>query len=169
MLEMLSLYYTKIWLYSLASKSNERLRCKVQVRDISLIPFPETVSVDKISVETCTEGPGRGNQALTPRNEFCREKPCVKKALAEMEEFITHARVLSEFQQEVPEDPLQRVKHGYFRSIGEEGWGTGRFVFKSCFGVKKRGSGPAETNVSSCMWMEMFILFQDNWCIMPHS
>lgn len=166
MLEMLSLYYTKIWLCSLASKSNERLRCKVQVRDISLIPFPETVSADKISVETCTEGPGRGNQALTPRIEFCREKPCVKKALAEAEEFITHAHVLSEFQQEVPEE---RVKHGYFRSIGEESWGTGRFVFKSYFGVKKRGSGPAETNISSCMWMEMFILFQDNWCIMPHS
>lgn len=42
----------------------------------------------------CTEGPKRGNQALTPRNQFCREKPSVKKALAEVEESLLHMPVL---------------------------------------------------------------------------
>lgn len=62
MLEMLSVYYTKIWLHSVTSKGSERLHYKVQVRYISLIPFPDTVSADKLSVEIRTDALKRGDQ-----------------------------------------------------------------------------------------------------------
>lgn len=84
MLKM-SVYYTKIWLHSIASKDNERLHCKVQVRFISLIPFPETVSADKLSVEICTDALKRSNQTLSSKEWILYGKTFPKKALAEVE------------------------------------------------------------------------------------
>jgi len=37
--------------------------------------------------------------------------------------------------------------------------GPGNLFSKAA--LQSRGSGPGETNISSCTWMEMFILFQD--------
>lgn len=157
MLEMLSVYYTKIWLRSVASKGNEWLHCKVQVRYVSLFPFPETVSADKLSVEIWTDALRRGNQTLNTKEWILYGKTFHRKVFAEVGVSLLQC-VLSEFQQEVPKVLLQLAKWTYFRSIRVESWGTEKSVFKSCFAIK-RGSSPGETNILSCTWMEMFILF----------
>lgn len=85
MLEMLSVYYTKIWPHSVASKGSERLHCKVQVRYIFLFPFPETLSADKLSVEISTDALKRSNQTLNTKEWILYGKTFCTKALAEVE------------------------------------------------------------------------------------